>query len=322
MAEKTFHAGPIVSTLLCSAHVDMAIECLNSVRRRCVAAMPIGIRIHDDGSLRESDRDKLMEGLGRGVEIIRREQGDERMRERLHKHPRLADLRASFPLALKLLDAPLWDESSHDNFRFVDGDILFLQRLVDPLALPIDADAVFMQDRESSYSLRSWQLARSRRLRLPLKINSGIISFRRRVYDLDFLEWFVGQKSHCAIPGMVEQTAWAAMGFRAPQGCLVLDPARVRVMRKYEDCSALAIGHFTARTRHLLADFLARNPAADREDSEPVMLAQIAPDECRFADLFRYEVRRLAARPRGRKSWSAARGGSSGRSIATVRGVS
>ena len=296
-----------VSTVLCAAHVDMAIDCLGSIERlRPRKDGPIRFRIHDDGSLSESDCARLEAGLSSEVEVVRREIADEMMREHLRNYPALFDLRDGYPPALKMLDAPLYDGSGGDggkDFVCVDGDILFLQSVSGALTVPDGVDALFMNDRESNYSLRSWQLLASRKLRLPARVNVGIIAMRRAAYDVEFLDWFVGKKIHHGIPWVVEQAAWAALGFRSENGCRVLDPDRVRVMRENENTSELAIGHFTGRTRHLLPEFVKRSRQAQVANENAVSLTSVPVAECRVVDLLGYEVRRVAdrLRPRSRE---------------------
>ena len=319
MPEEPTIQSTVVSSLLCAAHVEMAVDCLGSAQTSC--REPLRFRIHDDGSLGSAELDRLTEGLAGEVEFVSRSKADERMAERLSAYPALTRLRGYYPVALKLLDAPLWDEAA-DEFRFLDSDILFLRPVSDVFSPVVGSDAIFMRDRESNYSLRSWQLAISGGLRLPRKVNSGIIRCRRSAYDLDFLNWFVSRKIHCAIPWVVEQTAWAAMGFRAAGGCRVLDPERVRVVREHEDFGSLCIGHFTARSRHLLPEFVARSKTETVQSIAPVSLATEPVEECRATDLLGYEMRRIAARFRlGGDGGAAAQSESTG-SAAPVSGSS
>ena len=277
----------IVSSLTCHAHVNMAITCLDSVRRGC--QQEVTFHIHDDGSLTGEDVNRLEAHLS-PCRIIRREEADERLMGILRKYPALRRLRNTYPPALKLFDGPLLCDE--DLYRFCDSDVLFLRLAGNAFQLP-DVDgvnALFMQDRKNGYSLRSWQKAMSRRVVLPEQVNVGLITFDLDSYNPDYLHWFVTRKGHRGIPWVLEQTAWAALGKRV--GCRTYDPQQVRVMRENEDDGGLVAGHFTARTRHLLSRFAEKSQRL-REAGEPVMLRTVVPGECTALDLARYELRRL-----------------------------
>lgn len=279
-----------VSSLTCHAHVDMAIDCLESVRRCSVE--DVEFQIHDDGSLTDGDVAKLAENLN-PCRIIRREEADERMAHVLAGYPAAWQLRETYPLALKLFDCALLSRS--EILCFCDSDVLFMSP-VTGLAEAIrgrDTNAVFMEDRENSYSFRSWHKRGSRDTRLPRRVNSGLIAFRMTEYDLNYLNWFIGRSRHRSILHVLEQTAWAALGKRV--GCRKYDPRQVRVMREGEATDGLVAGHFTARTRHLLPEFIERSRQVPA-DAEPVTLRTIPAGECTALDLARFELRRLASR--------------------------
>lgn len=277
----------IVSALICRAHVGMAIKCLGSLLQQVVGIE--ALQIHDDGSLREEDVTRLTEALGH-VKIIRRAEADQELAGKLKPFPTLAKIRQSFPLMLKLLDGPLLAPGA--IFAFSDSDVFYHQRVENPFSLARhQKNAVFMQDRAPSYSMRSWQLLLRSGLRLPKKVNTGLIAFRREELDLDFLEHLFQWSGFHAIPGMREQTAWAALGERS--GCAVFDQSQVRVMRAGELQDSLAIGHYTARTRHILDQIHA---APSMSQQSPTILRVLDAGQASAFDLFRYEVGRVVAR--------------------------
>jgi len=241
--------------------------------------------IHDDGTLDETDRVRLTERLGR-VRIIERREADEVVSDRMRAYPNALALRESYPHIMKAMDAVIYCEC--DTFVAMDSDVLFLRNFRSPFR---DAKAaIFIEDREPSYSLRSWGYLMSKGLTLPKKVNVGITCIRKADVDFDFLEWFVSQARHHSIPYVVEQTFWAALGARL--GCRVFDPAQVRVMRAGENDAALVAGHFTARSRHLLPSYVQRAGQAS-DDAAPVTLATLDPGECATLDLAWYELRRV-----------------------------
>lgn len=278
----------IVSSLICHAHIPMALDCLGSVARLCEE--PIRFQIHDDGSLTGEDHHLLEDRLP--VErIISREEADACMQERLAGYPSLMVLRKELVLALKLLDGP--SMRGGEDYLFCDSDIFVLRRY----SLPVWASPIaLMRDRHPSYSMRSWGLLCSS-VKMPACANSGFIYAKSGSVDLDFLEWFVSQRRHRAILPMLEQTAWAALGMRV--GCEVLDGDQVRVMREGEDTESLVAGHFTARTRHLLPKFVERSRGADVQ-AEAVRIRVDSPGRCTASDLAVYEVQRVLSRMKGK----------------------
>jgi hypothetical protein len=280
----------VVSTLICHRHVEMAIDCLGSLQRLCVS--PIRFQIHDDGTLTDDDCAILTDKLSPAC-IVSREEADQRMNELLRRHSHASALRLQLPLALKLFDAVML--SPGETFAFCDSDVLFLRPVMNPFVLPDDrsTNAIFMEDRVHSYSLRSWQLAFSPRVRLPSRVNTGMVCLRKAQYDLDLLDWFVGKRRHAAIPTMVEQTAWALLGQRI--GCRKFDPQQIRVMRSGESSDELVAGHFTARTRNLLPHFVERARAVSVDD-QPVTVGTIDPGRCTALDIALYEGQRIACK--------------------------
>ncbi len=281
-----------VSSLVCHAHVPMATRCLGSLKRRC--ASPLRFQIHDDGTLTDDDVAVLTEALS-PLCIVRRSEADQRMHELLRRHPHALALRSKLPLALKLFDAVLL--SSEEPFAFCDSDVLFLRSVVNPFVLPAqDTNAVFIEDREHSYSMRSWQLAFAPGVTLPDRVNTGMICLRRNRYDLDLLDWFVGKRMHAGIPTMLEQTGWALLGQRI--GCRKFDPRQIRIMRGNESNDGLVAGHFTARTRHLLDEYFAQSQQTFA-DQEPVHVGTIPSGKCTALSLGMYETRRIVNRITG-----------------------
>lgn len=280
-----------VSVVLCHRHVPMALACLGSVQRYCHP--PPGFRIHDDGTLTDDDIARLHGELD-DVRVIRRSEADARL---VAEHPECRELhrlRGFYPQIMKAFDARVFCDEA--LFASMDSDVLFLRDCESPFALdPDGARARIMQDREPSYSLRSWQKALSWRLRLPARTNSGLFVFRAEDYRLDLAEAFVRNPLHQGLR-VIEQTCTSMLALRA--GCEVYDPTQIRVMRAREDDESLLAGHFTARTRGLLPEFIARalRRAAEQASPNPEAWRFVPPGRCTALDLLRYELRRLGAR--------------------------
>lgn len=274
-----------VSTLLGRAQTPAALACLGSLRR--LMAEPFRLRIHDDGTLREEELADLAP-----FEVVPRHEADERMEEILTRHPACRAYRRVNPLALKLLDAPLL--AKEESLAFCDGDVLFLRPFEGLFAWPgPEVGAVTMADLQDAYSVRSWHLLLDRRLRLPRRINTGVIHFRAALYDLDLVEWFLGRSGYLRTPVWVEQTAWALLAARA--GCHVYDPRQVAFpepsVRVPEDAVAL---HFISPRRDLLPAYI--NTAPDRSGEPSAVIRTIPARRCGWAALAGSEGRRLLAR--------------------------
>lgn len=279
----------LVSTLLGRAQVETALACLGSLRRSM--AEPFRLRLHDDGTLGPAELDRLEGALGT-FDLVPRREADERMGELLARHPAARACRGVNPLALKLLDAPLL--AGGEGLAFCDGDILFLRPFSGLFAWPgPEVGAVMMADTQDAYSVRSWHLLLDRRLRLPRRINTGVVLFRTELYDLDLVDWFLTRPGYQRTPVWVEQTAWALLAARA--GCRIYDPRQIafpeRPVRIPEEGVAL---HFVSPRRDLLPIY--REAAPDRTGEPPVAVRTLPARRCGWAAMAGSEGRRLLAR--------------------------
>lgn len=239
----------LVSTLLGHSHVDMGLLCLGSLLGCSV--QPLRLRIHDDGSLTTEDLERLAAGLANPAVVPRRE-ADEQLDALLASRPAGRSFRRENPLALKLLDAALLSDGG--ELSYCDSDVLFLRPFSRLLDLPPGAGALFMCDPQNAYSLRSWQLLREPRLRLASRVNTGIIAFRTRFFDLDLVEWFLSRPSYRFAPVWVEQTCWALLA--QPAGCRLLDPEAVGIPAPGRQPGEGQVAlHFASPVRGLLAGF-------------------------------------------------------------------
>jgi len=283
----------VVASVLGHRHVEMAILCLGSLKR--LSAEPVMLRLHDDGSLDGRDRERLNLELGE-PEIVPRAEADERTSEFLANRPALHAFRQTNPLALKLVDAMLW---AGDELTYCDTDVLFLRPFTGLFRhLPETGPGVlFMTDRQNAYSLRSWHLLRHGRLRLPQKLNSGLIAFRAEGYDPDFLEWYLSRPEFAFAPVWVEQTAWALLAGQVP--CRLLDPLQIRIPLPGEapgseaaKSAGIVALHFVSSVRSLLADYEDDSIAG----GEPVVIRSLPAERCSIFDLAATELRRRLAR--------------------------
>jgi len=237
-----------VRTLMGHKQVDVGLRCLGSLIS--YSSEPISLVVHDDGTLTSADRAKLSYGL-EGVSILSRDEADSVVLPLLNRYPNCARYRRGHPLALKLIDTALIETG---DLAYCDSDILFLKPFTNLYSWPGGSGAaVFMQDSQEAYSLYPWHAHPLGKIKVPQRINSGLILFRSSEYDLDFLEWLLGQpqlehvfekRAH-----WIEQTCWAALGRRV--GCYVWSARQLLIAnQKMDHVTDDTVGiHFVAAYR-------------------------------------------------------------------------
>lgn len=243
-----------VRTLIGHKQVEVGLRCLASLLR--FSADPIDLVIHDDGTLTIDDRERLVADLP-GSTIVSRAEADSIVQPLLERYPGCRAYRERHPLALKLLDIPLL---ASEELAYCDSDILFLKRFARMFELVGDGySAIFMRDAQEAYSLRPWHIFPFGKIRIPGHINSGLIFYRTSKYDLDFVEWFLGRPELAGVfrkrPHWIEQTCWAALGWRA--GCRVWSSAQLMIANPgMRGLSSDTVGiHFVAAYRGKLQEF-------------------------------------------------------------------
>lgn len=184
---------------------------------------PCQVVIHEDGSLTPEDREKLLRGLP-GSRILDRQVADELMAERLAGHPNARAFRDGSVWGLKLLDVVLAEPGL---CFYLDSDIRFFRPF---RGLFVDSATrgrcVFLRDTVwQAYSIRPWHLLDRRGLRVASGINTGLTLCDPQVFDLGFVDWFLGQLDWRVIPAWTEPTCWAALALRA--GGQAVDPKQV-----------------------------------------------------------------------------------------------
>lgn len=273
-----------VRTLLCHGHVAMAKLCLGSLIQ--YASGRLELVIHDDGTLTPEDVAELRNELG-PFALVSRAEADERVSEALASRPATRRFRERNPLALKLVDFAAL--SDREVIRGVDSDVLVLRPCSGLFDLQRTSDALFMDDVQNAYSIRSWQLLTERRLRLWQRINSGIFAIRAALYDPELLEWFLGHPRFEKTPVWSEQTAWALLAGRGQ--CRTLD-RRLVTFPDRPWAQEAAVLHFVGPMRSYLEEVARRAPG--RENLESVTISSYAARPLTWRALLAAEiVRRL-----------------------------
>lgn len=277
-----------VRSLLCHRDVNMAIACLGSLLKFSVE--PIKLTLHNDGSLTKEDQERLTQELGQ-VTFVSRLEADELTRQFLKNYPNcykyrheLADIgkKNGNIWSLKLFDVALL--GNENDIAYCDSDILFFQPFSKLFHFSDSkTSAIFMKDSQESYSVHALTLLNSREIRLPNKANAGLILFKRKNFDLDFIEWFLERKKFKYIFAFAEQTIWAALGNRA--GCKHWSPKQVKMMTpKVEVTDRTVAAHFTTPFRYLLKQYLI-NDETISVDVAPIEVETIEASECSAVNL-------------------------------------
>ena len=251
-------------SLLCGADVDRALLCFDTLYRRCRDRFRLTVL--DDGSLTAADRDRLLEAFGE-MRILTKEEREDLVAPRLRGKPNCLRYRKEHVFSLKLLDGPLLDAGA---FALCDSDIYFVRDFdgLDRRASATD-DLAFMQDWCNGYAITFSQRVLARRpLRLPERLNAGILYVGPRTYDLDFIEWFLGDVAFRGAATkheifLMEQTAWAALAGRVRS--FYFDPEQVAFATKERVFSGRLVAlHFARGLRKLLDDSSFRAAAEEQ----------------------------------------------------------
>jgi hypothetical protein len=110
-----------VHSLVCHAHLKLYLFAVKSLLRYERA---VRVVVHDDGSLTEDDLALLARHV-EGVTVIRREEADRRVAERLRDYPHCRRYRDSFVNAKQIFDYALLSGSR--RLIGLDSDVLFLK---------------------------------------------------------------------------------------------------------------------------------------------------------------------------------------------------
>lgn len=257
-----------VRTLLCHRDVSLMIACW----RTLVACSQDQVEtvVHDDGSLTSEDEAAIRAAIPRS-RVLRRRAADEIMAERLARHGHARAFRAGSVWGLKLLDVVLAEDG--DCF-YVDGDIRFFRPFRGLFcAAGVRGRSVFLRDTVwAAYSVRPWHLLDRRQLRVCAAINTGLTLIDRQLFDLDFVDWFLGQPDWRVIPAWTEPTCWAALAVRANGHAI--DPAQVTNLYPDAQVTADTVGaHFLSAYRRQFSTALESAPRL----AEPVVDVRLQP---------------------------------------------
>lgn len=218
---------------------------------------PFETVVHDDGTLGAADIARITAAVPR-CRVLPRHEADGVMAERLRRHEHARAFRAQSVWGLKLLDVALGEGG---DCYYMDCDLRFFRPFSGLFRRnALAGRAVFLRDTVwLAYSVRPWHLLGRPPLQLVEGINTGLTLIDPAVYDLDFVDWFLGHPEWRALPGWTEPTCWAALAARLPSH--VIDPRQVTNLYPSARVTDATIGaHFLSSYRQLFQSALATTP--------------------------------------------------------------
>jgi hypothetical protein len=170
--------------------------------------------IHDDGTLKESDRATLKYHFP-DARIIDRPSADERIFSHLASHPRCLEFRKTNHLSPKVFDFAAYLES--DRMLLLDSDILFfaepealLQRIEDPNHCLNTVNG----DVSSAYTVDPALVREKFGFEVIDRFNSGLGLIHKASLNLDWIEEFLALPDIVGHFWRIEQTLYALCSSR------------------------------------------------------------------------------------------------------------
>jgi hypothetical protein len=218
----------VVHSLIGKKGLPFYLTCLDSLQ--FFSSDPVKLYIHSDGSLEQEDKILIQEKLGQDIEWVGRKEADELVLEKLIPYKNCFKLRKNSIWGIELFDYHMI-ETSELSF-WCDADVRFFRPYKG--LFTIDAaenKCVFLRDTNwHAYTFHPKHLMGPKKLPVCSGINTGLNLLDKKFYDLEFIDWFLGQKDFFRIPEWVVPSCYAALGARCnsffvePQQILNLYP--------------------------------------------------------------------------------------------------
>jgi hypothetical protein len=221
LLSRIFKARPIpsqngleVHMLLNHPKVAEAAWCLYSFAH--FLKEPCHFKIHDDGSLHDSDNAGLKR-LFPGIQIIRRKEADAHVLGELARRnlPKCIQFRKNFIFSLKLIDPYFY--SSADYFVMLDSDILTYRNPQRITAHSARRECFFSEDNGYRACLSPAEFELLAGIPPPsINCNAGLLGVSRTMIDLDLIERWLESPSFWQVPYerasyYAEQTIWSLL---------------------------------------------------------------------------------------------------------------
>ena len=201
----------IVQSLIGKKNLHFYLRCLRSLLSHCKENLHL--LIHEDGSLKEIDREDTKNQLDDRATFSNSKESRERTLDQLAGRPNCQTIRQNSLWGIEFFD-PLFTDPTNPISFYMDADILFVR----PFSGLFDSakaqgGALFLRDTQwDAYCLRPWHLLSfGRRPIIVRGITTAIVCWDKRVIDWEYLEWFLGQFQFHSIPEWVMPTAQAGL---------------------------------------------------------------------------------------------------------------
>ena len=173
---------------------------------------------HEDGTLKETHREKLLKIFPDAVWISRKH-ADERVEAHLSRFPLSHAHRSRHNLAMKFFDPPLFSEKA--RWLLLDSDVVFFQRPFELLswASQNSNQCFYNQDTREKFCMPRAMIEKKFPCCLPPLFNSGLIFYPGPSLALERTEDFLSRcEKDAHAPQFVEQTLWAMAAGDCPGG--------------------------------------------------------------------------------------------------------
>ncbi|WP_242522478.1 hypothetical protein [Candidatus Methylacidiphilum infernorum] len=218
-----------VHGLICHRDVATGIICYKSLVQN--SQEKLGLILHDDGSLTEEDIAILQSSLPIKKVFLKKE-ADSILAELLSRYPACSSYRKKHPYGIKIFDIPLLEKN--DVLAYCDSDLFFFKPFKGLFSFPDPKTNIILMYNagDEGYCLRPWHFFFYPKLQLVSKANAGIMCLRKKYFDLDLVEWFLGHNWPLKFLFLYEQTFWAFLAARI--GGALYNPAQIMFPIKKE----------------------------------------------------------------------------------------
>lgn len=245
-----------IRILICKRDVEMVLNMINSLRRyNQFKSVPI--YLHDDGSLDDVDKNKLL-----NIEhsfIVDREYANDIVSKFIAEYKscyryRFENVRIFNNTKMKLFD--FYFISKSKNILCIDSDILFINEPIEMVELIQNSIPFYFPDFQNSYSF-----SKNTKANVLENVNVGIFHIpSKEYYDINAIEFALNDLFTIGITngGWIEQSAWSHM-FYKNGNYIQLNNEKYKIPTPYtETCYDVEALHFVGHPpiRALYNDFL------------------------------------------------------------------
>lgn len=235
-----------VHSLIGKNGLEFYLTCLYSLQ--FFSKDPVHLVIHSDGSLDEHDFEKIKDKLGEETKFIHKSDADEQVAEEIKSFPNAFKLRKNSIWGIELFDYHILEPS---QFSFwCDADVRFFRPFSGLFTHETTKNnCVFIKDTAwHAYTFLPKHFYGKNKLAVCAGINTGLNLLDKKFYDLEFIDWFLGQEEFFRIPEWVVPSCYAALGGRC-QSSYIAPNQLVNLYPNAKISSQTFAGHFLSSYR-------------------------------------------------------------------------